>query len=72
MNARKGELRNAIIAGSVREGSAGHDRMGDHREKHLRNEFGEELRLGVSDLEFKSSDAGDPKKGIVPKKADNE
>ncbi|MFV0499057.1 MAG: hypothetical protein ACK5NF_03375 [Bacilli bacterium] len=58
---RDGEEKNAIISGSVREGSAGQDRMGDHREKHLRNEFGEELRLGVSDLEFKSSSGGDPK-----------
>jgi len=42
----------SIISASVRKGTAGHERMSDHREKHLRNQFGKELRLGVNDMEF--------------------
>ncbi|WP_242860860.1 DUF6531 domain-containing protein, partial [Defluviitalea phaphyphila] len=43
---------NAIITECIRKGSAGHDRMQDPREKHLRNEFGKEVRLGHKDMEF--------------------
>ena len=42
----------SVISASVRRGAAGHDRMDDHREKHLRNEFGKELRLGPNDMEI--------------------
>jgi len=36
----------------------GQERMTDPREKHLRNEFGKEMRLGVKDLEFSAGSNG--------------
>ncbi|MCL2323704.1 MAG: contractile injection system protein, VgrG/Pvc8 family, partial [Oscillospiraceae bacterium] len=61
-----GEEKNAVVVDSVRQnlnikGSrrvAGEDRMQDPREKHLRNEFGKEMRLGVNDLEFTTGNDG--------------
>ncbi len=46
--------KDAIICSSVRKGTAGQDRMSDTREKHMRNEFGKEMRLGHNDMEFKT------------------
>ena len=46
--------KDAIICSSVRKGTAGQDRMSDTREKHMRNEFGKEMRLGHNDMELKT------------------
>lgn len=63
-----GNEKNAVVIASVRKNIskpkdgnsteiverevAGQDRMSDPSEKHLRNEFGKEMRLGSKDLEF--------------------